>query len=129
MDKFSLKWNEFHSNVSSSFGILRNDEHLHDVTLVTENFEQIMAHKLVLSVSSDYFHSLFNQNKSSNLMLCLEGVSKQDINNMLDYMYNGEVQIYQDDLDRFLNVAQRFQFKGLLNIEKVEDDDSTCFIL
>ena len=30
-------------------------------------------------------------------------------------MYNGEVQIFQDDLDRFLSVAQRFQIKGLLS--------------
>ena len=46
-------------------------------------------------------------------MLCLEGVTKLDINNMLDYMYNGEVQIFQDDIDRFLNIAHRFQVKGL----------------
>ena len=29
-------------------------------------------------------------------------------------MYNGEVQIFQEDLDRFLNVAQRLKLEGLL---------------
>ena len=56
-------------------------------------------------------------------MLCLEGVSKQDLDNCLDYMYNGEVQIFQDDLDRFLNVAQRYKIKGLLHDgKKVKDE-------
>ena len=32
---------------------------------------------------------------------------------MMDFMYNGELQIFQDDLDRFLNVAQRFKLEGL----------------
>ena len=32
----------------------------------------------------------------------------------MDYIYNGEVQIFQEDLDRFLKVAQRFKMEGLL---------------
>ena len=46
-------------------------------------------------------------------MICLQGVTSQDLNRCLDYMYHGEVQIHQEDLDRFLNVAMRFQIKGL----------------
>ena len=47
-------------------------------------------------------------------MLCLEGVTSQELNNVLDYIYNGEIQIYQDNLDRFLDVAQRFKLEGLI---------------
>ena len=32
----------------------------------------------------------------------------------MDYIYNGEVQIFQDDLDRFLSIAQRLKLEGLL---------------
>ena len=104
--KFSLKWNDFHSNVSSSLKNARKYKYLHDVTLITDDNQQIAAHKLVLSLSSEYFQTIFQNNTGSNLMLCLEGVSKQDLDNCLDYMYNGEVQIYQDDLDQFLSIAQ-----------------------
>jgi len=50
-------------------------------------------------------------------------VNSQDLNNVLDYIYNGEIQIYQDSLDRFLNVAQRFKLEGLIgdNILKQEE--------
>ena len=53
--------------------------------------------------------------------MCLEGLSKQDLENLLDYMYNGEVKIYQEELDRFLTVAQRFKLEGLLESEENED--------
>ena len=44
-EKFSLKWNDFHSNVSKSFELLRNEEYLQDVTLVSDDGHHISAHK------------------------------------------------------------------------------------
>ena len=41
--------------------------------------------------------------------------------NLLDYIYNGEVNVLQEDLDRFLKVAKRFKLEGLLN-EEVDDN-------
>lgn len=37
--------------------------------------------------------------------------------NVLDYIYNGEVLVFQDDLDRFLAMAQKFKLEGLLGDE------------
>ena len=114
-EKFCLKWNDFNSNVSKSFGFLRNEDFLHDVTLVGDDYKQISAHRLVLSASSEYFKEIFKNNKHSHPLLCLDGINNQDMMNILDYIYNGEVQIYQDDLDRFLTVAQRLRLQGLLS--------------
>ena len=47
-------------------------------------------------------------------MLCLNGVNADDMKNILDFLYNGEIQIYQDHLDQFLAIAQRFQLEGLI---------------
>ena len=116
-EKFCLKWNDFNSNASKSFGIFRHEDYLHDVTLVSDDQYQITAHKLVLSASSDYFKNIFKNNKISNPFLCLDGVSSIDLNNILDFIYNGQVKIYQDHLDRFLTVAQRFKLEGLLKGE------------
>merc|ERR1712133_131566 len=113
-EKFCLKWNDFSSNASKSFGSFRNEEYFHDVTLVSDDQQQVTAHKLVLSASSVYFKSIFKNNKASNPFLCLEGVTLNDLNNILDYIYNGEVQIYQEHLDTFLNTAQRLKIEGLL---------------
>ena len=120
-EKFCLKWNDFYTNVSKSFGVLRNEDYLQDVTIVTDDNEQVAAHKLVLSACSEYFKNIFKKNKSPNLLLCIEGINSDDFGNVLDYIYNGEVQILQENLDRFLEVAQRFKLEGL-QLKKEEDD-------
>ena len=120
-EKFSLKWNDFNSNVSKSFSKLRNEEYLHDVTLVGDDHTQMSAHKLVLSAGSEYFKEVFKRNKHSNTLMCLEGLSRKDLENVLDYIYNGEVHIFQEEFDRFLSVAQRFKLEGLLESEDNED--------
>ena len=119
-EKFSLKWNDFHSNAAKAFSFFRNDDYLHDVTLVSDDHKQISAHKLVLSAGSEYFNNIFKQNRHSHPLLCLQGVTSEDMNNILDYMYNGEVQIYQDNLDRFLTVAQRLELNGLIGNDQNE---------
>ena len=46
---------------------------------------------------------------------------------MLDYIYQGEVQIYQEHLDRFLNIAKKFNLDGLVapddNSDNCKDED------
>ena len=111
-EKFSLKWNDFQTNVSKSFGLLRDEEYLHDVTLVSDDLNRVSAHKLVLSACSEYFKNIFKNNQHAHPLLCLDGISSEDLNSIMDYIYNGEVQIYQDNLDRFLNVAQRLKLEG-----------------
>ena len=122
-EKFCLKWNDFQSNLSRSFSVLRDEDYLHDVTIVTDDNEQIAAHKLVLSACSEYFKSIFKKNKHSHPLLCLEGVSSNDVRNMMDYMYNGELQIFQEDLDRFLNLAQRLKLEGLINDPNADQEE------
>ena len=115
-EKFCLKWNDFHSNVSKSFGLFRNEDYLHDVTLVSDDHKQVSAHKLVLSACSEYFKDVFKNNSKPNAhpLLCLDGVSSDDLKNIMDYIYNGEVQLYQEKLDNFLSIAQRLKLEGLM---------------
>ena len=113
-EKYCLKWNDFNINASMVFGLLMEEEFLQDVTLFGEDNSQLAAHKLVLSASSEYFKGIFKRNEHSNPLLLLEGVTSREMANILDYIYNGEVSLFQKDLDRFLAVAQRFKLKGLL---------------
>ena len=121
-EKFCLKWNDFQTNVSNTFRKLRTSEHFYDVTLVSDDQQQVQAHKVVLSSSSEYFKNILTSNKHSHPMLCLSGVNKEDLKNILDFIYNGEIQIYQNNLDTFLDIAQRFQLEGLIQENKYEAD-------
>lgn len=84
------------------------------ITLVSDDQRQISAHKLVLSSCSGYFKTILKQNKHENLLLCLEGISCTDLQQVLDYIYLGEVQIHKEQMDRFIYVAQRLQLDGLM---------------
>lgn len=61
-DQFSLRWNNFHSNLATGFHALLQGEDLVDVTLAAGG-KFIQAHKIVLSVCSPYFKELFKVGK------------------------------------------------------------------
>ena len=119
-ESFSLKWNDFHTNVSKSFGLFRNEDYLHDVTLISEDFKHIPANKFVLSACSEFFKNILKETKQTQPLLCLDGVNSIDLLNVLDYVYMGEVRILQDNLERFLSIAKRFMLEGL--VIDVNDD-------
>ena len=113
-EKFCLKWNDFHQNATKTFSNLRLEEDFFDVTLVCSDYRQLGAHKLILSSCSDYFKNILQQNKHSHPLLCLANTSFEEISQIMDYIYLGEVNLYQDDVDRFVQVAQRFKINGLV---------------
>ena len=118
----------FLSHVQKSFKNLRKEEDFFDVTLVGEDFKYMTAHKVVLSSSSEYFKMVFSNNKKyfqSHALICLEGLNQSDLNNILDYIYHGELQIYQHDLDRFLGIAKRLKLEGLNGVDQHNDEDDS----
>ena len=121
MEMFNLKWSGFSSNVHKSFQNLRKEEDFFDITIVGDDFKHVTAHKLVLSASSEYFKEVFSNSKKyfqSHALICLEGLNQSDLNNILDFIYHGEIQIYQHDLDRFLGIAERLKLEGLIGGEQ-----------
>jgi len=112
-EKYCLKWNDFTSNLSTAFQDLRKDEDFFDVTLLTEDSE-IKCHKLVLGACSPHFRQIIKRLSSTqNPAIYLRGVRHEDIKNILEFMYLGEVNIAHEDLDSFLAVAQDLCIKGL----------------
>ena len=120
--KFSLKWSDFQQKVSQSFKNLRNESGLYDVTLVSDDHQPISAHKVILSSCSDFFKKIFQHNTHSHPMIYLDNLKVEDLNLMLDYIYHGEVQIYQDHLDKFLDLATKYKLEGLLPNQNEDED-------
>jgi len=124
-EKFCLRWHDFEANVAKSFRRLRNGDDFYDVTLVSSDQKLLSAHKLVLSSCSEYFRGILSQSKQANLLLCLEGISSVEVTNVLDYIYNGELQMPRENLQRFLEIAHRFQLEGLAGNAKVITTENT----
>ena len=113
MEKFNLQWNDFMSTVSKSFGQLKKENEFYDVTLVSDDEEHVLAHKVVLAASSGFFKNILRKSTHSNPMLYLNGIKSKELNFILDYIYDGKVEMYQTDIDNFLNAAQKLRIEGL----------------
>ena len=53
-------------------------------------------------------------------MICLDGISSTELPSVLDYIYLGEVKIFQENLDRFLKVGEKLELEGLLTSDEFE---------
>jgi len=111
-EKFCLRWNDFEQNISSSFRELRDNKDFFDVTLACDN-NQLQAHKVILSACSPFFRSILKKNPHQHPLLYLKGVKYEEILLVLNFMYHGEVNVAQDELNSFLAVAEDLQVKGL----------------
>jgi len=126
-EKYCLKWNDFTSNLSVAFQEMRRDADFFDLTLLTENSE-IRCHKLVLGACSSHFRQIIKRLSSQNIpnpAIYLRGVRHEDIKNLLEFMYLGEVNIAHEDLDSFLAVAQDLCIKGLTQDNSTSQNDTS----
>merc|ERR1712126_36262 len=124
MEKFSLKWNDFETNISRSFKKLRQEEDFYDVTLVSDDHVHISSHKLVLSSSSDFFKTILRKSTHPNPMIYLTGVNSKELDFVIDYIYDGEVQIFQEDLNKFLAIAKILKIEGLVEHPLNQNDQN-----
>ena len=111
-EKFCLRWNDFEKNISSAFKDIREDKEFFDITIACED-EQLQAHKLILSACSPFFKGVLRRNQHQHPLLYLKGVSFRDMEAVLNFMYHGEVNVAQDDLNSFLQVAEDLRVKGI----------------
>eukprot|EP00092_Neocalanus_flemingeri_P034068 GFUD01037048.1.p1 GENE.GFUD01037048.1~~GFUD01037048.1.p1 ORF type:complete len:344 (+),score=63.75 GFUD01037048.1:88-1119(+) len=111
-EKFCLRWNDFESNISGAFRELRDDKDFFDVTIACED-EQMQAHKVILSACSPFFRNILRRNSHQHPLLYLKGVKYTDLQSVLNFMYHGEVNVAQEELNSFLAVAEDLRVKGL----------------
>jgi len=117
-EKFCLRWNDFETNISLAFRELRNEKDFFDVMLACDD-EQIQAHKVILSACSPFFRNILRKHQHQNPLLYLKGVKYTDLQSVLNFMYHGEVNVAQEDLNSFLAVAEDLRVKGLTQNQSV----------
>ena len=119
-DKFCLRWNDFETNISAAFQELREDEDFFDVTLCCgpAGTDRMRAHKVILSACSPFFRGILKNNPHQNPLIYLRGVTMEDLGALLNFMYHGEANVTQEDLNSFLAVAEDLDVKGLTSSDQ-----------
>ena len=114
-EKFCLRWNELDSNLSSAVRDLRDSRELLDLTLACGDREedQVQVHRVILSAASEFFRNLLRRLPHQHPVVYLKGIRQTDLEAVLSFVYNGEVNVAQQDLSSFLLAAEELKIKGL----------------
>jgi len=85
----------------------------------------LQAHKVILSACSPFFRNVLRRHSHQNPLLYLKGVRYTDLQAVLNFMYHGEVNVAQEDLNSFLAVAEELKVKGLSQTSHARSLDSS----
>ncbi|XP_054718002.1 protein abrupt-like [Uloborus diversus] len=110
-----LKWENHPINLLSSFKSFQSSNVLVDVTLSCEG-HSLKAHKLVLSACSPYFQSLFTENPCQHPIVFMSDMRFEIMKAIMDFIYNGEVNVAHDELSAFLKAAEALKVKKLSEV-------------
>ncbi|XP_026832193.1 protein bric-a-brac 2 isoform X2 [Drosophila erecta] len=113
--QFCLRWNNYQSNLTNVFDELLQSESFVDVTLSCEG-HSIKAHKMVLSACSPYFQALFYDNPCQHPIIIMRDVSWSDLKALVEFMYKGEINVCQDQINPLLKVAETLKIRGLAEV-------------
>ena len=121
-EKLCLQWNDFQDNVKSAFGNLRESTDFADVTLACEDGKQVEVHKVILASSSPFFQNILRKNKHTHPLIYMRGMKSDDLLAIVDFLYCGEANVYQENLDSFLAIAEELKLKGLMGKPDREEE-------
>ena len=119
-----LCWDQFQTNMTSSFKNVRSSQDFCDVTLVSEDGSLVEAHRVILTASSKFFQNILSPPTSvrhKHPLIFLSGVKSDYLNSVLDFLYCGEASVEQSNLYSFLEVAKILQIKGLIEAENLNN--------
>jgi len=114
-----LQWNAYTSSWGPVLRDLRAAGLFHDLTLVTGDNQLVTAHKIVLAACSQFFRGLLaslpmqTTGPLAPAVLYMRGVTGAALLKLLDFMYNGEVNVEQQLLKEFLQLGEDLRVQGL----------------
>uniref|UniRef100_A0A336LNM7 CSON013828 protein n=1 Tax=Culicoides sonorensis TaxID=179676 RepID=A0A336LNM7_CULSO len=113
--QFCLRWHNHTTSLLSSLPGLLDQSHLTDVTLSAEG-RTIKAHKIILSACSTFFAELFKNLDATphqHPVIILPGTSFPSIVALMQFMYAGEVNVFEEQISNLLSLAETLGIKGL----------------
>ena len=119
-----LSWAGFSARSSQTLREIWKDKDFTDVTLVTEDGTQILAHQVILSAGSDLLkRSGFmllkntlqtNKNQGEERPpLFLSGLKGSLVTSLVEFIYLGECSVSEEDLDQFFKTGTDLGVQGI----------------
>ena len=101
IEYINLFWKEFQKTTTTNFTNLHGREDFTDITLVCTTGRQVKVQQVIFSSVTSLFKTVFEQNSFQHPLIYLKGVTFEDLNCVFDFIYLGEVKVFQEELVTF----------------------------
>ena len=81
--------------------------------MVSDDQTQFKAHKIILSACSPVFKNIIDNNPSQHPFIYLRGIQSHELESILQFMYLGEGEVFQNRIREFIRVAKDLQVKDI----------------
>ena len=139
LEKYSLTWNSSYSDhLKVVLKEMMTSKDFADVTLVTDDKQQIRAHRNILSACSPVFKNILQIDKNNVYpVIYLRGIQHSEMESIMQFIYFGEARFYEERVREFLQVSKELEIKDLLygmemnnqpdsNEENIQYDDNVA---
>jgi len=115
-EDFFLTWNDYSDHMKQMLQDLIISKSFTDVTLVCDDKIQLEAHKIILISCSKFFEAILNpltHMSEYKPIIYLKGISHNEMESILQFMYLGEARFSQERTREFLRVATELELKSI----------------
>nr|CAI5835447.1 unnamed protein product [Callosobruchus analis] len=115
--RYCLRWNYHTNNILQMISQHHMKEKFVDVVLVCE-YHYIKVHRFILSACSVFFESLLDSQVGQVFQpyIVLSGVKLEHLKYIIDFMYTGEINVLDKDIEEVLALGEKFKVKGLCSV-------------
>ncbi|KAK7076047.1 hypothetical protein SK128_024779 [Halocaridina rubra] len=115
-EHFALHWMDHKNIFSQAIKGLRGKDTFTDATLACDG-HFYPVHKFVLSTCSEYLGNIFDWTPCVNPVIVINNVTSAELEVLMDFMYNGEVNVKEDMISGVLQAAQCMKIRGLCVVD------------
>lgn len=120
---YCLRWNNHKTNLAGILETIVGQECYFDCILLVDNNVQFKAHQVVLASCSPYFQLILREAPpTEKRVIMLPGVQDFEMNALLEYIYTGEVKIFESQIPRIMKIAKMLEVKGLLDMSDLKSN-------
>ena len=114
MQKYTLTWHDHSNHLRETLKEMMKSTEYSDVTLVTDDKQEIKAHRGILSACSPLFKNILQlEYNNSNPVIYLTGIQHSEMESIMQFIYLGEARFYEERMSEFLMVSKNLEIKEL----------------
>ena len=123
--KYIFHWHSYSDHLREALNEMMLSSEFADVTLVTDDKQQIRAHRNILSAASPVFKSILQIDcKNTNPVIYLRGIQHSEMESIMQFIYLGQAKFYEERMSEFLMVSKNLEIKDLLTGTEMNQTNS-----